>query len=345
MRVEIITIISRNYGNRLQNYALQKCLEKMGVSVRTSRRSHYKHPFLRIVRNCFLKLYRKSDSDLYNYFDTKIKWKSDLLPNVCHDEKIDYYIAGSDQIWNPLFEFNSEREFLNFVPKEKRIAYAGSIGIDELPEHIKEKYRTYFLEFKNISVREHAAKKIIKEICELEVQVVLDPTLLLDAEEWKKITRTSVLNIKEQYIVKYFLGIRNDKYDKLIEEYARVHSCRIIDITRHRECGIPGIGPDEFVTLIRNCKVAFLDSFHGMVFSIIFRKQFLVFNRPDESGYGNMNSRFDSILKLFQLENRYVNSSDDIKNIDEKIDYDAVHHILEIEREKSEKYLRNMLSL
>jgi len=345
MKVEIITIISYNYGNRLQNYALQEYLKNLGVEVYTSLVKPQRYPALRKVRNILLRIRRKSDKELFAYFNTKIQWKNTNGFSNKDDDTINYYIAGSDQIWNPLFKFNSDREFLTFAKKEKRIAYAASIGIDKLPEEFKQRYKKNISEFSYVSVREEAAGKIIEELTGMKVPVVIDPTMLLTVTEWEKVARYSILKINQPYVVKYFLGIRNPEYDAFINKYAQEHSCQVIDITRHQECGIAGIGPAEFVYLLMNCKATFIDSFHGTVFSILFHKPFLSFSRPYEEGYGDMNSRFDTLLNMFGLKNRYVTTPKDCVEIYTPINYYHVDRILQEKRKEAKNFLEIALSL
>lgn len=342
MNVEIITIHSMNYGNRLQNYALQAYLEKQGISVRTSFGHKKKYILARKLRDALLHFRRKTDKDLFLFFDTKINWKPLSQDPYCHDESIDYYFAGSDQIWNPHFSSCRDDKFLTFVPPYKRIAYAASIGVDELPESCKDLFRQRFLGFNRISVREQTAQKIVADLCGLDVPVLPDPTLLLNSDEWDAATKTSVLNIRKPFVVKYFLGIRNPEYEVYIEDYAKKHNCRIIDITKHESCGISGIGPDEFVQLFKNCEAAFVDSFHGTVFSIIFRKYFLSFARPSEEGFGNMNSRFETLLGALDLRNHYVQSPEHLLNLKIETDYDAVHKKIQLQRDLANQYFQDI---
>lgn len=344
MKVEIITIHSMNYGNRLQNYALQEYLKKQGHMVRTSFGHKKKFVTLRKIRDILLRFHRKNDKDLFLFFDTKIHWKPISQDPYCDDRTIDFYIAGSDQIWNPLFASCRDDKFLMFAPREKRIAYAASMGVDVLPEEKKDFFRERLPQFRSISVREVSAQTVIRELCDLDVPVLLDPTLLLRAEEWDAATKTSVVSIKEPYVVKYFLGIRNPVYDAFIEDYARKHGCRVIDIIRHEDCGIPGVGPDEFVQLFRNCQAAFVDSFHGTVFSVIFRKPFLTFARPTEAGFGDMNSRFRTLLEMLDLTDYYVTGTEVPEHAAAEPDYDRVHRIIEQQKIRTETFFRQAMS-
>lgn len=342
MNAEIITIHSMNYGNRLQNFALQEHLKKQGICVRTSFGHKKSLVPLRKLRDLLLHLHRRTDKDLFLFFDTKINWKPLSQDPYAHDDSIDFYIAGSDQIWNPHFSSCRDDKFLTFVPPHKRIAYAASMGIDELPEEFRDSFRQRLSGFRRISVREQSAQKIIADLCDLDVPVLPDPTLLLDAREWDEATNTGVLKIKEPYILKYFLGIRNPDYEAFIADYAQKQGCRIIDITRHGECGIPGIGPDEFVQLFKNCQAAFVDSFHGTVFSIIFRRRFLSFARPSQTGFGNMNSRFETLLGALDLWDRYVQTPEDLAHLESETDYDAVHRRIRLLQEQADQYFQSI---
>lgn len=334
MNCEIITIISNNYGNRLQNYALQKCLEKNQINSTTNRVVNHK---IKVNTIEFIKRHRKKkSSDFFSIFNRLINWRIvDSIEKVDSDE-IDYFVAGSDQIWNPMFKFNSDREFLCFTDKSKRIAYAASIGLSELPEKEKERYKNNIMQFKAVSVRENEAADIIEELTGKRPEVVLDPTLLLNSEEWDIVAKKSNIKIDSPYIVKYFLGIRDKKIMDQIDEFAHKNNYQIIDITNEKKYLI---GPSEFVYLLSNSEFNFVDSFHGTVFSMIFHKEFLSFFRPKD-GCGDMNSRFSTLFQKLGGFERYVEQFPNIDNLD-SLDYDEVERKLLDERKKSIDFLIN----
>ena len=179
--VAIITIISNNYGNRLQNYALQETLKKLDAHVETIPiRIKYDIKgkiklWIKTIASAFIKKY----SDVcWGIFDQNIKWSRYTIESPNISEYYNYFIAGSDQIWNPLFECNSDREFLTFTANEKKIAYAASIGLDELPISEADRYRKYISSFKNVSVREKTAADIIENLGCVRPKVVLDLSLI-----------------------------------------------------------------------------------------------------------------------------------------------------------------------
>ena len=349
-KVGIVTIVSENLGNRLQNYALQEFLELSGVSVRTIP-VHNSNFFIRKVKiqaksilSFFLPKYR---SVVWQLFDKKIHWENRTVSDASEilADSYDYFIAGSDQIWNPLFDFNSEREFLTFAPLYKRIAYAASIGIDKLPESVLETYKVHLQSFSAISVREESAAEIIYQLIHQIVPVVLDPTMLIAKGKWMDVAKNSRIKIKKKYVIKYFLGIRVDKYDSYIDRIAKENECVIIDITKYNNKYNNSIGPAEFVSLIANSFAVFTDSFHGTVFSILFERPFLVFDRPIQEGYGNMECRIDTLLKKFNLMQYRITENCILQQEYPKIDFIPIEKLLNKERKQATDYIKSALNL
>lgn len=338
MRCEIITIFSLNYGNRLQNYALQEALKDIGLQVTTNRVekkivNRRIKDFIKCIRN-------KTTGDMFAIFDTKnIRFRY-THPDKIYNEKIDFYISGSDQVWNPFFSFNSDREFLNFAPSRKKISYSASFGISEIPSEFQERFKNNLKDFRSISVREDAAARIIKDLVGVDAKVVLDPTMLLTKKQWENVCKQSSIKLKKPFVTKYFLGKRSNIIEEKIDEFAKRNGYEIIDITGEG-CQY-SIGPAEFVYLLNESVINFVDSFHGTVFSILFNKPFYTFSRPDEAGYGNMNSRFDTIFSKFPLIDRYV--IDHNCFVPElEIDFENVNLVLNTEREKAIKFLKEAL--
>jgi hypothetical protein len=344
----IVTIISKNYGNRLQNYAMQEYLKKLGFEVYTI---PYKADFKTTVKETIKLLLIYS----YVYFRNRwvwedfnrkyIKWTKWNADDNYLNERYDYFIAGSDQIWNPLFWINTEREFLTSFDQNKRIAYAASIGIDQLPEEFRERYKQYFTGIPYISVREKKAADIICNLTGRRVPTVIDPTMLLSKEEWEEIISTCKIKVPKRYILKYFLGTGTEEYEKYIREKARKEDLDIVDLLDGNGNAKRKIGPKEFVYYIANSESIYVDSFHGAVFSILFRKPFVVFDRPYEEGAGLMTSRLDTLLSTFQLEDRMVKSLKQLEGIDNPCDFSKVDAILNIKRNESLDYLLEALNM
>ena len=144
----------------------------------------------------------------------------------------DCFVCGSDQVWNPNTACSAY--FLQFAPEHKRIAFAPSFGIGELPESVKPVYQKWLSEIPQLSVREERGAEIIKELTGRDVPVLPDPTLCLPREEWEKIERRPAF-AEGAYVLTYFLGNETNKYRNYIEAYARKNGLRIIELLDMKE--------------------------------------------------------------------------------------------------------------
>lgn len=358
MKIAIVTLYGFfNYGNRLQNYALQNCIEKMGHKVETIA-VEVKEPCLKKFAKKYLekkegyicvkkKAERIRSRNFHvfneNYIKTRILRQNDMLIPKDIAYQYDHFIVGSDQVWNPLFWEKGERStdlynfMLKFAPKQKRIAYAASFGIDKLPCEWENLFADALNEFHKISVREEEGKKIVTSLSHKDVSVVLDPTMLLHADEWRKIERKEILPKKEKYLLTYFLGEQSEEVKKKIERIGLKNNCRIINLMDSNETKFYEVGPEGFVTLIDYAEAIYTDSFHATVFSILFQKPFVVLSRKHKN-QSDMNSRLSTLLKSFNLEKCM---SDSIEDNLPYCDYDLCERLLEIKREESLAYLRD----
>lgn len=346
LKVAIITIISYNYGNRLQNYALQEILQKLNVQVETipvEQKYNFKGKIKLRIKAIIAPAIKKYSGVCWDLFDQNIHWSKYTTKDDKIGTQYNYFIAGSDQIWNPILECNSDREFLAFTTDEKKIAYAASIGLDKLPDNEIDRYRRYISAFKAVSVREKSAADIIENLSCVRPKVVLDPTMLLPEEHWKAVTNQSKLRIKERYVVAYFLGIRTAEFDSYILRKAAEMHAKLIDIMKLPSDQKNKIGPAEFVSLLYHSEAVFTDSFHGTVFSILFRKPFIVFERPYEEGYGKMSSRLDTLLETFGLHEHRVNRKEQLKTVTMEYDFSKVEETLKERRKDSIEFLEEAL--
>lgn len=342
-----MTIISKNYGNRLQNYALQEYLKKLGYKA-------YTIPYHMDRKTLIKEAIKLLLIHMSEYFRNRWVWEnfnrkyingtlvkhSDTYIN----QKCDYFIAGSDQIWNPLFWINTEREFLTSYDEEKRIAYAASIGIDQLPEDCLDRYRRYFNGIPFISVRENRAAEIIYTLTGKKVPVVIDPTMLLTREEWVTRLRPCKQKAPKRYVLKYILGTKKEEYESYIDESAAKEGLEVVDLLDENGFGKRSIGPLEFVSYIANSERTYVDSFHGAVFSILFMRPFVVFERPYEEGAGLMTSRLNTLLSTFGLKGRMVKDLVQLKRMDHNCDFSMVEDILTVKRKEALDFLSKALT-
>lgn len=373
MKVAIVTITDgANYGNRLQNYALQTALEEFGCSVETIQSRSYRDKslfqnFVCLIKNFLKKIIGKeTDGHMririrqFSKFNSKyIKLSKFVLKNNHAPESIsryyDYFICGSDQIWNTKIRIIRDdiKNYLAFFsPPEKRISYAASFGTNV----IDEKYIPFFKEelskFKSISVREAVGVDIVRNLCKKEAHLVLDPTMLISSTKWSEIAKKPKYATDNDFILTYFLGGRNDSIKKYISDLqVNFENCKVYNldiefkkITEIEDISVYLTTPDEFIWLIKNAKCVLTDSFHATVFSVIFGKPFMVFDRIEVEKGNNMGSRIDTLLSKFNLEfNR-----DDINSpskIPAEYDYNAIDKILESERKHSLKFLKDAINI
>lgn len=356
-KIGIITINDNlNYGNRLQNYAMQEFFKKANISTETieNRKLNHKKVFILRLKRHLGYLYKKIlskrliDKRYVSFleFNKNIRFSKYMLDKECEDGiikwKYTYFVVGSDQVWNPNINRLSKIDLLCFADNNQKIAFSASFGISKLPEEHKEKTRDALKKFKAISVREDAGKEIINNLgINKDVEVLVDPTMLLSAEEWDKVSNKPK-NIKdgEKYILNYFLGKLPNEWDKEIKRIAKENDCKIINILDANDPYFVS-GPSEFLYLEKNAFLVCTDSFHSSVFSIIYGTPFIIFNRIDN--HISMNSRLDTLLSKFGLENRKFNGSipDDLL----KCDYSNAKKILEKEKQKSKKFLCKALDI
>jgi hypothetical protein len=364
-RIAILTLNGyKNYGNRLQNYALQQVIKKYGFEVETlivgksennlsKKTLNHKGLSLlmikKIIKNQMKKMNKKSEEIREQKFreftlqyikETGINISKNNLINSI-DEHYDYFVVGSDQVWNPIFPEMSEVYFLTFASSHKRIAYAPSFGISKLPNEHKEDFSKWLSGMTHISVREDAGAEIVKDLIGIEVPVLVDPTLLLTKNEWLSISKEPKDKSRKRYLLTYFLGGIPKEFGEQINDIANKNKLEIINLGDIREKDTYETGPSEFIDYINECSLLCTDSFHGAVFSIILEKPFIVYERE---GSVQMYSRIDTLLNKFELSDRKSDNIDINQNV-LAMDYSHVTSILEKERKLSSNYLKNALNI
>lgn len=363
MKALIVTINDGlcNYGNKLQNYAVTVILKKNGVISKTLNFEKNflssKHAMERlkafIHKTTMYKLCKNKSSEFYfKYEVARIqsfdKFQKKYLPqhfdkNLNKSNNYDYYVVGSDQVWNPeFFKYHPKKEeayLLTFCDDNKKICFSPSFGVSRLPKEWVDKFKINLKKIKYISVRESQGVEIVHDLVSNKVIELMDPTLMLDSNEWLKISHQPMgLSKNDKYILKYFIGEENDDINNYIKNIAQKQNLKIHSIWDEKDKQLYPSGPAEFIYAIANASIIFTDSFHACAFSIIFKKDFYVFDR--KSKYADMSSRISSLLHKFNLESQFGN----IKNYDlVKIDYKNVYDILKEERKKYNQYIEETI--
>lgn len=317
MKVATLTLpFHPNYGAVLQAFALQKALKNLG----------YETKAIDIDRKLTKKFHRAILSDIKakiqgrevqksygnerfeNFIGKEIcltkRLKSPLDLYSAEVQSFDAYIVGSDQVWRPGFVPLLPRYFFNFVKnkKAKLISYAASFGVSEweYDTSLQAKCRKLVTKFKAVSVREESAVGMCEEHFGVSAIHVLDPTLIIDCKEY------------------------NDLIDKhaLELDYSDIQSCYILDRSPEvfeaikQNCSKPVImndglkdtekmGPGCWLKMIRDSEFVITDSFHGVVFCIIFKKNFIAIGNTKRGL-----ARFMSLLSMFDLQDRLIVDSD-----------------------------------
>ncbi len=341
-----------NYGNRLQNYAVHKILQDLGYDPITlvclkSRAWNVAHNMFRIWntvrgkpeyrrRTAFLKFVKRTMSVRYVYS------KDRRIPDAVAEDYICFF-TGSDQVWNPEIRAGEKYNlFLQFAPPEKRFCIAPSFGVPVIPERFVKDYREWLRGINYLSCREADGVRIIRDLTDQDAEVLIDPTMMLNREQWEQIYKEIKIP-KQPYMVLYFLGDVSKERKNLIDQIANRHQLQVIDILKDKNFTYNNIQPDGLLQIIDKASFVCTDSFHVAAFSINFNVHFYVFDREQEAEFGNhMISRIENLLTLFGLKER-LNPKDITHAL--QCDFSNANRVIEIERRKERDYLLKCLEL
>lgn len=360
-----------NYGTALQSFALCRKLSSLGYNTGILTGINYSNTICGYLIS-LLKIFLKKIYVLHILKMLKIKFfntpKKYNFYKFCYNNynKIEYYfnfqyqrefkktdvfITGSDQIWNTFFCFNPTM-FLDFVNDKKKIAYASSIGTSQIKDEYKNQVKKYLSEFYKIGVREFEAVKTLSELTgRNDIQQVLDPTFLIDANEWRIICGKCRLSIKlpSNYILVYLIGHNEWYKDQLevVKHKTGLENVVIIPSEEFPDFSIPGAtiyndaDPLDFVNLIDKASFVCTDSFHATAFCINLQKDFVEFLRFKDGDKKSQNSRIYDVLDHFALNNRiYVETNDEWSK---HIDFCESSNILEKDKSFSIDYFVNSI--
>ena len=362
-----------NFGSALQTYAMQYIVESLGYecelidyvypnlehsayqktivqpqdlgikSILYILASKIKAKIIKPRNNLFEKFY------LENYHCSAKRYNT--ITELLQDSpKYDVYLTGSDQVWNPKYIGFDTNFMLSFAPSNaKKVSYASSFAVSDIPIYLKELYGEKLNEYQNISVRESSGKKLIKELTGKDAEVVCDPTLLLNREQWEILAQKSIFKIDEPYLLVYFLGYAYNPYPEVYSYVERVNKELKLPVIylnakpgrlkgKYREFEVSTKGPNEFLYLILHADFIITDSFHGTAFALNFEKRFISCIKDREG----TDSRILDLLKIVGAENHAV-----VYNFRDKIDYGGLSReclqLLSEYRQKSLKFLQKSI--
>lgn len=355
-----------NYGSVLQTYALQEIIKKIGLIPEVidyypkrltrfgmlkrikNKGNRYKKSF--IIRNVARLIIMPSYILRFNTFFSFLQKFINLSKKTYKDEEsinkeifnYDIYCTGSDQVWNSGWNEKIDHPyFLTFAPDDKKkIAYAASFGKKELDEFEIEETRKMLKRYDSISVREKSGVNIVKSLGIENVENVVDPTLLLTGDDWRKISSNKYMDKK--YILVYNLN-RNKKIDNYAKSLSEKTGLKIIYLSyqlhEFYKKGKMVCNPkvEHFISLIDNATYVITDSFHATSFSLNLNTQFIIVYP------GKYSTRLQSILELLNLENRVAKNENELDIIKNEIDYKMVNENLKKMRNDSINWLKNAL--
>ncbi len=364
MRIACLTFHnSSNYGSALQAYALQETVLSLGhgytiIDYSTPEKSKFDSLLGRNKEMSSLgyavkifslpyNLYKKNKFSKFRKNHLNISNKKSLTIDDLEklNDEFDYFICGSDQIWNAHMVRFDPAYFLSFVKNPNRkIAYAASFGISNPPENELSFYKKHLDSFNKISVRERTGAQIVFDATGKQSSVVLDPSLLLDKEKWAQIAENS-RRVKHPYILTYCFSPKKNLQSfvhKLSKETGlpviRI-STQMLDMILKKAYAIPS--PIDFIRLFLDASYIVTNSFHGTAFSTNLNKNF--FSVVEGNKSTRTNSRIFDFLDLVQLKERIIYKDQEGPLPLNPLDFKNTNNILDEERRKSIEFLRSSI--
>lgn len=359
MKIGIMTFPgSPSFGASLQMYALSKRLLMIGCDVEVI---NYQNDYMRnkshYTNKRSSKFLHRFISDIFD-FPSRMKFSKfeknvRLFPSKslhdgeqlrCFENRYDYIICGSDQVWNPEITGLDTAYFLSFCSdKKKRIAYAPSFGVNELTDPgVCAIISNELKRFHAISVREIEGQKIVEQLLGEKCQMVLDPSMLLEKAEWEKVLKENSKR-NEKYCVSFIFNPRSyiTEFENLASKHFNAkmkYICGNVVQRVFSKKHFFSLGPAEWLGVIKNAECIITDSFHGAAFSIIFNKP-CYFSLESAT-----NSRLKTLVNTFGLEERVITKDNYQQILTKTVKLkNDVQHILENKREESIKYIKNSI--
>jgi len=383
-KIGIVTAAKDNFGSLLQCYATQVLLSRLGYEGVLLKRKEGRLLGLAITAGRYLQFLvwclhhpEKLESFLAVRGQSRISRRrcSELTERAMQEFARDYirvesvsfgelkllsrtpdycaFISGSDQIWSVQGAYRDPMSFLRFAPREKRIAFAPSFGVSEIPAYDRKEIGKYISEYDYLSVRELTGAEIIKELTGREAEVLVDPTLQLDSDFWQQASaRHSGMNRHDsKYMFLYFLAPPSPVALETIKQIKMHAACDILAVSRdHSEFQelegyrfVDG-GPLDYVSLIANAALVCTDSFHATAFSMNLNTPFLSFDSQYGRGHTlNTSGRLLSLLSICHLEERFITDVPDPTRSFLEMDFTESNRLLGEERKKAIHYLSTSL--
>lgn len=361
-----------NYGAALQAYALQNRISKLGFESEFIRLESIENkPDININLRVLYKILKSNNFSLKTYKlaregdNKKKELFFEFQERYLVQSRNKYYdidqlkknqniykgfIAGSDMVWSDIGQ-NLDIYFMSFAPKYKRLSYAPSLTGRDDEDNIKRKmYKSWLEGINKLSCREQYGVNYISDLTGRVPKLVVDPTLLLNKDDWVRSLELKKY-YKKKYILCYMFGGISKTIKHKLNMYVKKYNMDVRFIPMSSNEYIYNsrydfenyIGPKEFVELFYNADFIFTNSYHGLLFSLIMNKPFYVFQRGNSNEWKKHEERISNILRLLRLENRFIFEKDLGLDLDFDIYYHKINKDITILRNDSFTYLSNTL--
>lgn len=341
MKIGIVTLEGNyNYGNRLQNYAVQVIFEHMGCEAWTL--DYSGRSLVSSARLLAWNLLRPKSvtnpasqmtperREAFCRFGKLIHRRTVTAPLSRLRNEYDLFAVGSDQVWNPYYVNDYRWSFLEFARPEQRLSMAPSIGISQVSSPYARLKMAHGLRgFPTISVREENAARLVGKLCNRKAEVVIDPTLMITAEAWRSIATPAAPLTDKPYILTYLLGTPSSEQRAHVDELAERLGAGIVRLSDKSREGEVDAGPCEFLNLIDRAAWVVTDSYHASLFSLQFHTPLTIFRRE---GSANLFARLEGLANQFDIwrcifgsKSFDANAAQTWQSFDERIAWERQH--------------------
>lgn len=379
-KVGQITLFNYNYGSALQCFATQQVVHELKyscvlfrqrvknnklnkllyftrASIQMALHPTYAREFMRMMmakRKTALSAMRENDFQGIQRFIEEDICSLELtyrqMRHAAHSGEYRAFLSGSDQVWNGSWFLRNDSYFLKFAPKDKRIAWAPSFGMDHVARYNLRRFAKDISAYRCLSVREKSGVHIIKQLTGRHAAQIMDPVLLLTAQQWRTMyeKKADVKAVSQPYIFFYFLNEPSvyvlHYLDMCIAKgYSIVAFASHYDCLKNRKQVIfKGGSPWNYLMLLDGATEVCSDSYHALAFSLLFHKKMCIFHR-NYLHSSDQSERITSIMKKLGIENRFIQKEVLPKDLEEPIPFDKIDSVLYEDRSYAKEFLKKAL--
>lgn len=331
-KAAIVTLCGKfNYGNRLQNHAVNMLLESRGLAVETI---VYPKPFKKRAVESLKRLCGRAGSPedvmaaerraRFERFDDDIAYKTVSSPSEIA-EAYDVIAIGSDQVWNPNFA-NLKYTLGAAFPSNKILTASPSFGVSELPDKTRAFYAKALSRIADISVREPSGAALVRGLTGRDALVTVDPTLAVKPGRWRSLANDD-LNPTKPFVFAYVLGRMDPTQEAAIKQACDAYGAQPVLLGTNRDSSNIEPGPAEFISLVDNAACVVTDSFHASAFSVMLGTPLVILRRNEAR---DSFSRLQNLVDMFCIDRAIYDGT--VGVVDPRDFYDGVEILMEKQR-------------